>query len=102
MQRRISKNAAHAAKVEIEVIGTKQASNTRTMATATVAGQTYEIQMVRFDESSHYGIGEGRISKLYVADAERKVLANYDRGWDKRPATATAKAIVDFVTDKFN
>ena len=88
--------------VEIEVIGTKQASNTWTMATATVAGQTYQIQMVRFDEPSHYGIGEGRISKLYVADADRQMLANYDRGWDKRPATATGQAIVDAITAKFN
>ena len=95
-------NEALAAKVEIEVTGTKQAFNTWTMATATIAGKTYAIQMVRFDEPSRYGISEGRISKLYIADTDRKMLANYDRGWDKRPATATAKAIVAAITAKFN
>ena len=90
------------AKVEIEVTGMKQAFNTWTMATATVAGKTYQIQMVCFEEPSQYGIGEGRISKLYIADADHTMLANYDRGWDKRPATATAKAIVNAVTAKFN
>ena len=93
---------AQAAKVEIKITGTKQAFNTWTMATATVAGKTYRIEMVRFDEPSQYGIGEGRISKLYVADADRKILANYDRGWDVRPATTAAKAIVNAITAKFN
>ena len=91
-----------AQKVEIRITGEKQVFSTWTMATATVAGKTYQIQMVRFEEPSQYGIGEGRISKLYIADADRKMLANYDRGWDKRPTTATAKAIINAITAKFN
>lgn len=72
------------------------------MAVATIDGKNYEIQLVRFDEPSQYGIRNGRISKLWIADADRKEIVNYDRGWDKRPATATVKAIVNAITAKIN
>ncbi len=47
-----------------------------------------------FDEGSEYGIGEGRVSKLWIwNDAERQATGNifndivaYDRGWDRKPA----------------
>lgn len=90
-----------AAKIEIKITGTKQAFNAWTMATATIDGENYEIQMVRFDEPSQYGIRSGKISKLWIAD-DRKEIVNYDRGWDQRPATATAKAIVNAIIAKFN
>ena len=88
--------------VEINIAGTKDALNTWTLGNATVNGQTYKIQMVRFDEPSQYGICKGRISKLYIADADRNMVANFDRGWDVRPKTAEAKAIVNAITKKFN
>lgn len=56
-----------------------------------------------YDEGSVYGINEGRISKLYVRDEKsRKVLANYDRGWDIEPVDETAAKIVDQLLKKYN
>ena len=55
--------------IEINILGTEDALNTWTHATATVDGKTYKVQMVRFDEPSMYGIRLGRISKLWVAEA---------------------------------
>lgn len=88
--------------VELNILGTTEAMNTWTLGRATVDGKTYKIQMVRFDEPSQYGIRKGRISKLYIADADRNMVANFDRGWDVRPNTAEAKAIVNAITKKFN
>ena len=88
--------------VELNILGTTEAMNTWTLGRATVNGKTYKIQMVRFDEPSQYGIRKGRISKLYIADAECNMVANFDRGWDVRPNTAEAKAIVNAITKKFN
>ena len=45
-----------------------------------------------FEEGSHYGIDNGRISKLTIK-VDGKVTCNYDRGWDVKPADeATEKA----------
>ncbi len=88
--------------VEINIVGTKDALNTWTLGRATVDGKTYKIQMVRFDEPSMYGIRKGKISKLYIADADRNMVANFDRGWDVRPKTAEVKAIVAAIAKKFN
>ena len=70
--------------VKITVTGTKKALNVWTMATATVDGKEFKIQMVRFDEPSKFGIRKGRISKLWVARGTTCVCS-YDRGWDKLP-----------------
>ena len=88
--------------IEIDILGTEDALNTWTLGSATVNGKTYKIQLVRFDEPSHYGIRQGRISKLWVADADRNMVANFDRGWDVRPKTAEAKALFAAITRKFN
>ena len=47
--------------IGIDILGTEDAINTWTLASATVGGKTYGIQLVRFDESSQYGIRQGRI-----------------------------------------
>ncbi|MCD1261262.1 hypothetical protein B5M42_020895 [Paenibacillus athensensis] len=54
-----------------------------------VDGYYLEVQV--FSEPSHYGIAQGRISRLIVypdrsAQFNRK-LVNYDRGWDGGPPT---------------
>ena len=38
-----------------------------------------------YEEGSAYGIDEGRISKLLITIGG-KTVANYDRGWDIKPA----------------
>ncbi len=88
--------------IEIKVIGIKQIFNRWTIADATADGKTYKIEMVRFDEPSQYGVNNGRISKLYIADSAKKVLVNYDRGWDIRPKTEADKAVLKAILKKFN
>ena len=58
--------------------------------------------MVWFDEPSIYGIQQGRISKLWVAEAGHEPVINFDRGWDVRPKTSEAKALLAAITKKFN
>ena len=89
-------------KVELNITGTAQACNEWTFATATANGKEYRIMMVRFEEPSIYGIRQGRISKLWLTDADRKETVNYDRGWDMRPATTEAKAVLAAIIKKFN
>ena len=88
--------------IEIDILGTEDALNTWTLGNATVNGKTYKIQMVRFDEPSQYGIRQGRISKLWVVEAGHEPVINFDRGWDVRPKTAEAKALLAAIIKKFN
>ena len=88
--------------IEITERGNKQALNTWTLASATVGGKTFGIQLVRFEEPSQYGIRHGRISKLWVAEAGHEPVINFDRGWDVRPKTAEAKALLAAIVKKFN
>ena len=49
-------------------------------------------------ECPDYELGDSRISKLWLQSlADHRVVANFDRGWDIRPTTKTATAIVDFL-----
>jgi len=49
-------------------------------------------------ESADYELDDSRISKLWVQSLDNhKVVANFDRGWDIRPTTKMAQAIVDFL-----
>jgi hypothetical protein len=49
-------------------------------------------------EVADYELDDSRISKLWLLRiADKKTVVNFDRGWDIRPADATAQAIVDFL-----
>ena len=49
-------------------------------------------------ECPDYELGDSRISKLWLKClADHREVANFDRGWDIRPTTKTAQAIVDFL-----
>jgi hypothetical protein len=49
-------------------------------------------------ENPDYELGDSRISKLWLQClADGHEVANFDRGWDVRPTTKTAQAIVDFL-----
>ena len=47
----------------------------------------FQVQIKLFVEESTDGIGNGRISKLWIATDEhwmqRRVIVNYSRGWDR-------------------
>ena len=58
-------------------------------------GTTYTFTAKVYDVGSQYGIKGGRISKLQVNEmVTKKVILRYDRGWDIRPSTANAKAVL--------
>jgi hypothetical protein len=49
----------------------------------------YIFEAKLFDEGSSFGINEGRVSKISIWSGVgyyKKVLVNYDRGWDIRPS----------------
>lgn len=56
-----------------------------------VAGE-FSFEAKLFDSSSHFGINEGRVSKLWIQDNKGKCLVNYDRGWDVKPKTKVKEA----------
>ena len=72
------------------------------LGTAEAGGKTYRVQIKWFDEPSEFGIRNGRVSKLFVAGAGEGTLIHYERGWDVRPRTAGAKAILKAVLKAFN
>ena len=46
-------------------------------------GKKYRYEAKVFDFGSMWGIGKGRVSKLWILDNEtRKTLWTYDRGWN--------------------
>ena len=49
-------------------------------------------------ETAEYELGDSRVSKLWVQRlADKTQVANFDRGWDMRPTSEDARAIVDFL-----
>lgn len=88
--------------IEIKITGTKKAMNTWTLATATIDGKAYKIQMVKFPEPSIYGIRKGRISKLWAKAEDGSEIINYDRGWDQRPASTEGKALLAAIIKQYN
>ena len=64
----------------------------------------YEFQAKHFDEPSyyHYGINDGRTSKLWVS-LDDELVMRYDRGWDVKPQTeeeiAICKTLVCYLED---
>lgn len=60
----------------------------------------YFVQAQVFSESSQYGIGKGRISRLVIYPNRqmnfRDHLANYDRGWDGgAPTDPSIRTVVE-------
>jgi len=45
----------------------------------------YRVNAKVYQEGSEFGIDNGPISKLYIADKEDNCVVNYDRGWDIKP-----------------
>ena len=64
-------------------------------------GQEHRFQALIFAghaDISDYEMGDSRISKLWLQRlSDRKVVANFDRGWDMRPATPLAAQVVDLL-----
>ncbi len=78
---------------------TRRASGGGTWVIGTLAGHTFHaLVFPEHAECPDYELGQSRISKLWLQRlADKTTVANFDRGWDHRPANAAATAIVDFL-----
>ena len=54
-----------------------------------------------YDEGSQYGIDGGKVSKLMLKRGG-KTVANYDRGWDIKPADPDTQLAVDILLHSEN
>jgi hypothetical protein len=68
----------------------------------TVNGHRFEaLVFASHAECPNYELGSSRISKLWLKEQNGgPTVANFDRGWDIRPTTKIATAIVDFLAAK--
>ena len=70
-----------------------------TWVTGSIAGHSFQVLVFEdHAECEEYELGTSRISKLWLRrQADRQVVANFDRGWDLQPTTDAAREIVDFL-----
>jgi hypothetical protein len=70
-----------------------------TWVRGTLAGHRFQaLVFAAHAECASDELGDSRISKLWVQRlADRRVVANFDRGWDVRPADAAAARVVGFL-----
>lgn len=61
----------------------------------------YNFCIKHFEEGSEFGIKGGRISKLTISK-DGKAAANFDRGWDIKPADDEAKEAFKAILKKYN
>ena len=64
-----------------------------------IAGHSFQVLVFEdHAECQEYELGTSRISKLWLRrEADRQVVANFDRGWDFEPTTDAAREIVGFL-----
>ena len=67
----------------------------------TIAGHKFNaLVFPEHAEVPDYELGASRISKLWLQrTADVATVVNFDRGWDVRPTTKLAEAIVDFLAE---
>ena len=78
---------------------TRRASGAGTWVCGTTTGHRFSaLVFPEHAEIPDYELDDSRISKLWIRrESDGQVVCNFDRGWDIRPATETAQAIVDFL-----
>jgi len=78
---------------------TRQAAGAGTWVCGRLNGHRFDALVFRqHAENPDYELGESQISKLWVQRLADKIeVANFDRGWDVRPTTDEAAAIIDFL-----
>ena len=54
-----------------------------------IDNKTYRVNAKVFLEDSEFGIENGPVSKLWIADSNGNWIINYDRGWDIKPTAET-------------
>ena len=78
---------------------TRRAAGAGTWVIGTIVGHRFDaLVFVEHAECPDYELGQSRISKLWLRRlSDKTCVANFDRGWDIRPMTKAAQAIVDFL-----
>jgi hypothetical protein len=78
---------------------TRQAAGAGTWVRGRLSGHRFDaLVFPQHAENWEYELGESQISKLWVQRlADKTEVASFDRGWDVRPTTPEAAAIVDFL-----
>ena len=78
---------------------TRRASGGGTWVIGTIAGHRFDaLVFPEHAECPNYELGDSRISKIWVQRlSDKATVVNFDRGWDVRPTTKTAQAIVNFL-----
>ena len=78
---------------------TRRAAGGGTWVIGMMAGHRFDaLVFPEHAECPDYELGDSRISKLWLQRiADKTIAVNFDRGWDIRPTTTTAQAIVDFL-----
>jgi hypothetical protein len=78
---------------------TRGGAGAGTWAIGTVAGHRFDglVFPLHADQPS-FEMDQSRISKLWIKRiSDGQVVCNFDRGWDIRPRTKAARAIVAFL-----
>jgi hypothetical protein len=78
---------------------TRRAAGAGTWVCGTTMGHTFSaLVFPEHAEYPDYELGKSRISKLWIKRlSDDRTVVNFDRGWDVRPTTKLAAAIVDFL-----
>ena len=63
----------------------------------------YYYWVKHYPNGSHFGINNGRISKLCIRKVGSNIdLVNYDRGWDIKPEGDEVMAVYEQLIEKYN
>jgi len=78
---------------------TRRAAGAGTWVCGTTMGHRFDaLVFPEHAENPDYEMDDSRISKLWIRrESDKQVVCNFDRGWDVRPTTDIAGAIVDFL-----
>jgi hypothetical protein len=78
---------------------TRRASGAGTWVIGTIASHKFNaLVFPEHADSPDYELDDSRISKIWLQRlSDKATVVNFDRGWDVRPTTNAAQAIVDFL-----
>ena len=69
--------------------------------TILIGGKGYRYWVKHYARRSQYGINGGKISKLMLK-RNGKIVCNYDRGWDVKPADPDTELAVELLLHSNN
>jgi hypothetical protein len=78
---------------------TRRAAGAGTWVIGTIAGHRFDtLVFPEHADCPDYELDDSRISKIWLQRlSDKATVVNFDRGWDIRPTTKEAQAIVDFL-----